>query len=163
MTLANSSVTAAVLPIMTVGTNATQTALTAAAINGQTWTPTIADGATINYVGIPCGTTITVKEKNDVTGVTYTSVSTNADTNATAKVINTNDESNNAIISCGATALAKATENHTTAGAEVLTFTNTLVQISPTGVVMRVAPYMLMLAAGIVLLVISRRRKVEEA
>lgn len=162
VTLTNTSVTAAVLPKMTVGTNATQTALTAGVIAG-TWNPTIADGATINYVGIPCGTTITVKETNDVTGVTYSSVSTNADTNAEAKVINTGVDSNTATISCGATALAAATENHTAANSKVLTFTNTLVQISPTGVVMRVAPYALMLIGGFVLLVISRRRKAEEA
>lgn len=161
VTLANTSVTANVLPIMTVGDNATQTALTAAPIAG-TWNPTIADGATIKYVGIPCGTTITVCETNDVVGVTYNSVSENADTNAGAKSINTGVASNNAIINCGATALTAATENHTSTDKGVLTFTNTLLQISPTGVVLRVAPYALMLAAGIALFVIFAKRRKEE-
>lgn len=168
VTLDNSTVTAAVLPIMTVGSNATQTALTAAAIGtGNTatvWTPTIADGATINYVGIPCGTTITIYETNDVNGVTYNSVSTNADTNAAAKSIITNENSNTATINCNATALTAATENHTAAAKVV--FTNTLLQISPTGVALRVAPYAIMLGAGVVLFIILKSRKnkaVEEA
>lgn len=158
VTLTNNTVTANVLPIMTVGTDATQTALTAGAIAG-TWNPTIADGATINYVGIPCGTTVTVQEKNDVTGVSYNSVSTNADTDAAAKTINTNEDSNIATINCGATALTKATENHTSGGKGILTFTNTLLQISPTGVVLRVAPYIAMLVAGLALLIVARKRR----
>ncbi len=172
--LDNATVTAAVLPIMTVGTNATQTALTAFVIGhndtannsdtSTTWTPTIADNATVTYVGIPCGTTITVKETNDVTGVTYNSVSTNADTNAAAKAINTGDASNVATIDCNATALTAAAENHTAAASKVVTFTNTMIQISPTGVTLRVAPFALMLFAGIALVLITRRREnTEEA
>ncbi len=37
--------------------------------------------------------------------------------------------------------------------------TNTLLQISPTGIVTRYAPYDLILVAGVVLLVISKKRK----
>ena len=46
----------------------------------------------------------------------------------------------------------------------VVTFGNNLTQISPTGVIIRVAPYLLILAAGIALLVIFavRRRKHSE-
>ena len=40
-----------------------------------------------------------------------------------------------------------------------VTFTNNLNEISPTGVVLRVAPYALMLVAGLFLLIVARRRK----
>ena len=156
VTLANASVTANVLPLMTVSANATQTTLAAAPIAG-TWNPTIADGASVTYVGIPCGTTVTIKEKNDIIGVTYSAAITGADTNGDTKYINFNEESNNAVVNCGATALNVATENHND-----VTFTNTLIQISPTGVVLRIAPYALMLSAGIVLFVLSRKRKAAE-
>ncbi|MBP5494719.1 MAG: hypothetical protein J6X97_06450 [Lachnospiraceae bacterium] len=170
VTLDNSSVTAAVLPIMTVGTNATQGALSASAIgtgtNATVWNPTIADGATVKYVGIPCGTTIDVYETNNVTGVTYNSVSTNADTDATDKTINNGDDSNTATIDC-TTALTAATENHTETASKALTFTNTLLQISPTGFVVRFAPYALVLFGGIFLIVLGvvlyNRTKREEA
>lgn len=167
--LDNPTVTAAVLPIMNVSDNATQTALTASAIGhnsgaggtdtSTTWNPSIADDATVTYVGIPCGTTITVYETNDVTGVSYNSSSANADTNADPKAINKDDNSNTAIIDCNATALTVAHENHTAAASKIVTFTNTLLQISPTGVVTRYAPYALLLIGGVALLIIAMKRK----
>ena len=42
-----------------------------------------------------------------------------------------------------------------------VTFTNTLQLISPTGVAMRVAPYIMMLGAGLFLLLVTRRREEE--
>ena len=166
VTLDNPNVTAVVLPKMNVGTNAAQAALTAAAIgtgaNATNWTPTIADGAVISYVGIPCGTTVTINETNDVVGVTYVSESEKADVNAAEKHINNGEVSNNAIINCTA-ALTAATENHTAAQSKQIKFTNTLLEISPTGVAFRFAPFMMILAAGMMLFVLSRKsRKVED-
>ena len=158
ITLANTAVTANVLPIMTVGQYATQTALTAGPIAG-TWLPTIGHTGKITYVGIPTGTTVTIKETNDVTGVTYESHSTNADTEAASKDIATGVDSNTATVNCGATALSAATENHTTTASKQVKFTNTLKQISPTGIIIRSAPYLLLFAVGAVLFILIRHGK----
>ena len=155
VTLANSTVTAAVLPEMTISGNATQAALTAGAIAG-TWSPTIADGGEISYVGIPCGTTVTINETNDVTGVTYSSVSAGADTDAAVKNIFTSEVSNDAVINCGATACAAAAENHD------VVFTNTLLQISPTGIALRFTPFAIMLTAGVFFVVLAKKSRRED-
>ena len=102
---------------------------------------------------------MTIKEKNDLQNTTYNSVSTGADTDATALAIAYNVDSNTATVNCGATALTAATENHTTAQSKQVLFTNTLLQISPNGVITRYAPYTLILIGGIALLIIAKKRK----
>ena len=181
ITLTNSTVTENVLPIMTFNdeTLVSQTALSSGAIAG-TWAPSIASGGKVTYKGIPCGTTINIYETNTVSGATYTSLPTNYDkvldaasgTETTTPARNIgwvapNNNSNIAQVNCGSTALAVAAENHTStaATAKQVKFTNTLLEISPTGIVLRVAPYLLMLAGGIALLVIfmvKRRKHTEE-
>ena len=171
VTLDNATVTANVLPIMTNNntesdTLVTQTALTAAAIgtgsNATEWSPAIAHNGVVTYTGIPCGTTVTISETNNLTGVTYKASISGADVNGEAKEIvgdaTNGGVSNNATVSCNATALEAATENHTT-GDKIVTFTNTLQTISPTGLVLRFAPYALILVGGIALLLIAMKHK----
>ena len=150
LTLQNDTVTADVLPIMNVSANAKQDPLAAGAISG-TWKAEIADGASIQYVGIPAGTTISITETNDVTGAVYSVNVAGADNELEDKNIYTVSSSDAAVVAATAGQKVEANRN--------VAFTNTLQQISPTGVVLRVAPYILMLAAGVVLLVIARRRR----
>ena len=115
--------------------------------------PGIANEGIVKYIGIPNGFTATVYETNDVTGTSYRSEGV-ADTAAAAKVINwTGDTAkSNSASSAAATDVTKT-----------VAFTNTLELISPTGVVMRVAPYVMILTAGIALLLVSKRGRREEA
>ena len=132
----------------------TATSLGDAALNGQKdESVTIANGGSVSFIGIPAGTTIEVKEQNNVAGTTYTSsYSVDGAAAAGEKNIYKDEWSETASV----TTADEETSAHTIA------FTNTLALISPTGVVLRVAPYALMLAAGIVLLVLSRKRRASE-
>lgn len=126
-------------------------------------TPGIDHQSYVTYVGVPVGitaaTTVDVYENNDVTGTIYKS-SNKVDnvTASTAKSLNWVSPGNKSDVANLSTLVAnqKDTVSHTIA------FTNTLEIISPTGVALRVAPYVLMLSVGMILVLFSRRRKAEE-
>ena len=163
-------------------TNTAEYALTSTDKDGS---PTIATGATVKYIGIPTGTKVTVTETNDVVGTTYATRAF-ADTYTNSYSTPTGDEKRVAFTSgsvlgnetvSGSTlenGLATMAQGATAAYAQAtapavdtnqaIQFTNTLSIISPTGVAFRVAPYVLMLCAGIALVLITRRREnTEEA
>ncbi len=131
-----------------------QATASAMAAGDTTSEPTIADEGAVKYIGIPNGFTAEVYETNNVTGTTYKSEAT-ADTAAAEKNI-TWDSTGDANKSEVAATAAATDENKTVA------FTNTLELISPTGVIIRVAPFALILLAGVVLFVIARRRRVTD-
>lgn len=134
-------------------------------------TPSIANDGTVKYIGIPTGTKATVTETNDVVGTTYATTATETiGTGSATEVVWTGGTS------AKSTDNKTATMDHSDTTIYAQTFapaadsnvaiqvTNTLSIISPTGVAFRVAPYVLMLCAGIALVLITRRREnTEEA
>ena len=146
--------------------------------------PKVADGNTttgtttgyIKYIGIPYGAVASVTEENDVVGTTYQAtvkedVTTVAGTilvdatlTSTTGTMATSDTSASIDNTETATKTSSYTNAATTAADKnaAIQFTNTLAIVSPTGVAFRVAPYVLMLGAGIFLLVLTKRRNKDE-
>ena len=147
-------------------------ALSAGTTNGIT---NIKSGSSIKFIGIPCGTSFEVYETNTVTGVTYKVTSTL--TPATADPV-----PDDAVVAGSAPTSAvtqgqkqayqstavtvtpeadKAGENY------AVDVVNEFVTISPTGVIVRYAPYALVLIGGIFLLLLGwkflRRNEEEKA
>jgi hypothetical protein len=149
------------------------TGISPTAASAPTWSGVakVKEGATITYTGIPAGVDVDVYETNDMTGVTYTVVTT---VNGTAGTPDNNvswgNTPNSAAVQPNPKTAAyestKATvdtkdinEEAPTTAKQTVEIKNTLLLISPTGVVLRIAPYVLILVGGIALLLISRRRK----
>lgn len=149
----------------TVGSTTTSADMTAGA--GTDFVK-IKTGDSVKYIGIPAGTTVAVYETNDVSGTTYKSSATT--TGGTVGTNATNAAAKNITWTTTPTAYAAYSEKvynsnqasvTTTGTATNFTepFTNALELISPTGVVMRVAPFAIMLGVGLFLVLFSRRRK----
>ena len=128
--------------------------------------PSIANEGTVKYIGIPNGTKVTVTETNDVAGTTYTTTLKvdNAEAAFTGGTAALSSDSKTATMAQGTTAAyAQAAAPAADTNVEIQ-YTNTLALISPTGYVVRYAPYGLMLIGGIALLIVAKkhRRHTEE-
>ena len=128
----------------------------------------IASGQSVKYIGIPAGTTVSAYETNDVVGTTYASSATvtTTGTNAASKNISWTTENVNAyaVYTQAAYNSNQASVTTTTTAANFTEpFINTLVLISPTGLVFRVAPYVAMLCVGVPLFVVMTRRRKQTA
>ena len=141
------------------------------AAGAPTWSGVakLKDGGSIKYIGIPMGTDVEVYETNDVSGTTYKVLTTR--TNATEE---TGTDAQVTWGSTPTTAAAQAatkpehqstkstidtTKNADDDNAHSIAITNTLVTISPTGLVFRYAPYLLIMVGGIALMIIAKKHK----
>lgn len=150
--------------------------------DGKDGDPTIANGATVTYIGIPSTIKATVTETNDVAGTTYATrvyadevnSITPSTTNQKAFTGGTADRATDGTLANGLattdfneTAILAQTAAPTVDKNQCIQFTNTLSIISPTGFVVRFAPYMLVLMGGIFLIVLGvvlyKRTNKEEA
>lgn len=109
----------------------------------------LGDGETIEIVGIPAGFTAAVKEYNDTADAYKVTIKNEADS-----IVNDFDATR---VAADAPAVTGDVQLSAT-DAAVFAFTNDLDAVSPTGVIMRFAPFAFILAAGIVLMMVSRKK-----
>ena len=122
--------------------------------------PKIASGGSVKYIGIPNGTKATVTETNDVIGTTYVASIKETVGTGSATEVATGSVDYNGTLSY---AQNDAPANDTNVTIQV---TNTLETISPTGLMFRYGPYVLILLCGALLLFLgvkfTRRNKEED-
>ncbi|MBO4241768.1 MAG: hypothetical protein J5883_00625 [Clostridiales bacterium] len=110
---------------------------------------TLKHGDTVTFVGLPVTTTATITETNDTSDLYEV---TAADVNGALALTESNKVYSTA---------ADAVTIGQTAGSEdnTVTFTNTLEEVSPTGVIVRYAPYIIMIGAALALVVLVNKSK----
>lgn len=165
--LSNSSVTSADDFLYQINIGGAQGTLTDAhlAANGSWTLDGITDATTglklgqndeIVLVGLPAGTTIKVTEKND-TGDIYTASAKGTDDAAINLKSGTAAAATSVAVSPDATAEMNAV--YDIDGTETITFTNSMKDISVTGLLFSVAPFIIITGAGAVLIVMVIRGK----
>lgn len=119
--------------------------VTGSAING-----TVRNGSQIAIKGIPTGATVSIVETNNTVDSYKVKAgkTAGADDLLAEKIVNPKT-------AAGAVNVTLDTKSE-------VHFTNTLETISPTGVMIRFAPFAIILLAGVALFVIARRRRVED-
>lgn len=115
----------------------------------------LSDNQSVTITGIPAVTTSTVTERNDTYDIYKASLdSLTGGTSDTFATANINPENTASI-----TTVTNETTLTDVATADTeMTVKNTIEVVSPTGLTMRFAPYVLILAAGIALFVLSRKK-----
>ena len=127
----------------------------------------IKSGQKVKYAGIPMGTDVEVYETNIASGVVYV-VDTKVDDAEAVRdeSVNWGEKPSAAIAQADDKASFESTKAVLLTEADTkdeqghtIEVTNTLITISPTGVSLRVAPYIILMAAGIAMLIFARRRR----
>ena len=147
-------------------TNPAKAALSADTTRGIA---SIKSGGQVKYVGIPNGTGVEVYETNTAAGTVY-KVTTVLTTSSTATTTDAAVEPGSAPSQAAPQAATKPAYQSTkatfttTADADddndyTVAVTNTLVTISPTGLVVRFAPYALLFIGGVALMIIARKHR----
>lgn len=149
------------------GTGAAETIAADAITKGtdaKTSALALKDGESVKFIGVPSNQTnalsIAVKEFNDTIDFYSASVAVVNGT-APAVTMDGNASATQMAAESGYAVVAAFDVKANDAAAQILTVTNNLTEISPTGVTLRVAPYVLMLGAGLFLVLFTRRRKEE--
>ena len=131
----------------------------------------IKDSSSVKYIGIPNGTTVEVYETNDVSGVTYLVTTTTDGTNNVDNAVISGTAPTSAVTqSTKADYQSTKTTITPTADADddtahTIAIDNNLQNISPTGLMFRYGPYVLILLCGALLLFLGvkfMRRNKEE-
>lgn len=131
--------------------------------NAKTSGLALKDGEFVKFVGVPSNQTnnltVQVTEYNNTYDKYIPSV-TKTGTAGSITMTSTNAATGKSMeAQSGSDSTSSFDVKGNDAAGQIITIDNNLEEISPTGVVLRVAPYVLILGAGLALLLISRRRK----